>query len=619
MPRPVHGGIFVLLVCVFLGLTVTSFSQETAAAAGADAASRLASSETDFGGAEETVASLEARHRRFRMVSVGIIAVILAAVFGLLGIAKARSTRRTRRHAAEFRLLMDQVTDAIMFFDPQGRLVKANTEACNLTGRSIDNLVRRPLDQILMHENLDAIEFGHVRDEVERSETFEARIRQPNGAIVAVECSAKLLVDGRVHVIARDVTKKIRARRERKELEGRVHEAQKLESLAGLAGGVAHDFNNILQGIVGQANEIVNDEPSRDRIKELVEDIQVSALRAGELTSQMLAYAGKSLAKLERVDVDRVVKRMQPLLESVASDKARLNLDFHAGIEVGADPGQLRQIVVNLVTNAAEAVSGRRKSTINVSSWTAKLRWQDLQVMRVSDTARPGDYVCVEVDDNGVGMDEWRLRRLFEPFFTTKFSGRGLGLAAVHGIVRAHGGAVHVESELGRGTTFRVFFPVDRQAGDIEEAPAEDPRWDRSVLVVESDPMLRDVAVEALEGVGHRVITACDGHDAIGILEEHASQVGCVVLDVESAGGIRAARRIKRFGSSMPIVIVCGRVDPESHEMLVRGMNHVFVRKPYDAEKIAAAVDNMSGVWAWSDDVEAPTKSRKAKREVAVA
>ena len=250
-----------------------------------------------------------------------------------------------------------------------------------------------------------------------------------------------------------------------------MQQAQKLESLGVLAGGIAHDFNNLLMVVLGHAELALGGIPPMSPARGSLIEISTAAQRAADLCQQMLAYAGKASFALERVGLGDLVEEMADLLKTTISKKAILTLNLEKDLPpVEADPSQIRQIVMNLITNASEAI-GDRSGVITVSVGATRCRREAPARDRTDDDIAPGLYVHLEVTDTGSGMDAETRARIFEPFFTTKFTGRGLGLAAVLGIVRAYKGALTVYSEPGKGTTFKVLFPALDGRGGCRAAP----------------------------------------------------------------------------------------------------------------------------------------------------
>ena len=351
---------------------------------------------------------------------------------------------------------------------------------------------------------------------------------------------------------ARDVTERKRAEQERQRLEAQLLQAQKLESLGVLAGGIAHDFNNLLMGILGNASLALRDRPSASRTRESVEAIERAGKRAAELAAQMLAYSGKGHFVVEPTDVRDLVEGMSHLLESSVSKTATLRYDLASeSPAIEADAAQIRQIVMNLVINASEAL-GDESGSITLSTGVMECDEDCLSGSYLVEEQSAGTYVYLEVADTGCGMDRETLNKIFDPFFSTKFTGRGLGLAAVLGIVRGHKGAIMVDSEPGQGTTFRVLFPAhDRPAERRTEEPTEamDYRGTGTILVVDDEQCIRDVVKRTLEQFGFTVMTADDGRAGVEVFRQHVDEIALVILDMTMPhmNGAQAFGEIRRI------------------------------------------------------------------------
>jgi signal transduction histidine kinase/CheY-like chemotaxis protein len=351
--------------------------------------------------------------------------------------------------------------------------------------------------------------------------------------------------------LEREVSERRRAERASLALERQMFETQKLESLGTFAGGVAHDFNNILTGVLGNADlalrKIGAGHPASEHLKRVI----AASERAATLTGQLLDYVGRGAASRERIDVGALVRDLGPLLVASISRKVALRLEPGAGTpRIDGDPTQVRQVVVNLVANGAEAC--------DVAGGTVVVR----------TTASPDGANCVlEVEDSGSGIDAETLARIFDPFFTTKFTGRGLGLAAVHGIVRAHGGSIRVDSRPGRGTTFRVEFPAAPESPARAEAvPARVVPAAGAILVVDDEPVIRELVRAALEGEGHEVLEASDGSEAVSLFLERRHDIRLVVTDLTMPRmhGDEALAAIRAAGGELPAVLMTGYSEGEA-------------------------------------------------------
>jgi signal transduction histidine kinase/ActR/RegA family two-component response regulator len=396
----------------------------------------------------------------------------------------------------------------------------------------------------------------------------------------------------RFSTISIDITERKRAEEEKRGLERQVQQAQKLESLGILAGGIAHDFNNLLMVVLGHAElalkEISPMSPARGSITE----ITTAACRAADLCRQMLAYAGKASFALERVGLRELVEEMAHLLKTAISKKAILNLNLERGLPpIEADPSQIRQIVMNLIINASEAI-GDRSGVITVSVGATRCDEEYLRKTELRNDLSPGLYVHLEVTDTGGGMDAETRSRIFEPFFTTKFTGRGLGLAAVLGIVRAHKGALKMYSEPGKETTFKVLFPALEDAGEeartYVSSPLADWRGKGTILLVDDEESLIALGARMLEHLGFTVLTAADGQQAVNLYRERGKEIDLVLMDLTMPhmDGAEAFDELRRMNPEVRVVLASGY----SHEDVAsrfagKGLDGLLP-KPYTLAKL---------------------------------
>jgi len=389
--------------------------------------------------------------------------------------------------------------------------------------------------------------------------------------------------------ITRDITEKVEAEEEARRLQEQLLQSQKLDSLGVLAGGIAHDFNNLLVGILGNASMALAEISADSPLRETLEGIEVSALRAGELTNQMLAYSGKGRFVIEPLDVNALVEEMAHLLEASISKKAVLRFDLAQSLPaVDGDGTQLRQLVMNLITNASDAL-GSEAGALEVR--TRVLDEPQLWELGSSpETEIPdGPVVMLEISDTGCGMDPSTISRIFDPFFTTKFTGRGLGLAAALGIVRGHRGRIDVHSKAGDGTCFRVLLPASEQKPLPAIAPAA-PSEQRcaargTILVADDEEVVRSMARRILEQAGFDVLTASDGRDAIECFREHAAEVSAVLLDLTMPrlGGEEALRVLRQIHPEVRVVVTSGYSESDIATRFRGQELDGFLQKPFRA------------------------------------
>ncbi len=395
--------------------------------------------------------------------------------------------------------------------------------------------------------------------------------------------------------ISRDVTEQKLAEEEHRELMAQVQHAQKLESLGVLAGGIAHDFNNLLVGMLGNASLALMDLQPESPVYENLRQIERAAQRAADLTNQMLAYSGKGKFIVQSLDLSRLVEEMAHLLESVISKRVVLQFDFADDVPaIEADATQLRQVAMNLITNASEAI-GDRSGTILVRTSVVDADRAYLERTTLDNDLVDGRYVCLEVSDTGCGMDEATQKRIFDPFFTSKFAGRGLGLAAVMGIVRGHGGTINVYSELGKGTTFKILLPSSHLTAEAPRMEPEDAtEWQGrgTVLVVDDEPSVLQVARSVLERIGLRVIAVENGRQAIDALREHAEEIVAVVLDMTmpDMNGEEAFRELRRIRPDVKVILSSGYNEQEVTSRFAGKGLAGFIQKPYRPTTLLAAI-----------------------------
>jgi signal transduction histidine kinase len=376
-----------------------------------------------------------------------------------------------------------------------------------------------------------------------------------------------------------------KAEDERQKVQEQLQHAQKLESLGVLAGGIAHDFNNLLMGVLGNAELALQEVTTGSEMWEYLKMIENSAIRAADLSSQMLAYSGKGAFVIEPVDLSAVVDEMANLLAVSTTKKAKLQYNLAANLPaVEADATQIRQLVMNLITNGAEAI-GEDSGSVSISTYMKECDRDFLRATYVDDSLPEGSYVCFEVADTGSGMDEETRARIFDPFFTTKFSGRGLGMAATLGIVRGHKGAIDVKSVEGRGTTVKVVFPTSRRLLEQESAASPAAGWVEkgTVLLVDDEEDVLTVAERMLQVLGHDVITATDGQEAVDVYRNNAGDISLVILDMKMPrmGGEEAFQRIREINNEAKVILVSGYDESTATDGLSELGLAGFLHKPF--------------------------------------
>lgn len=362
--------------------------------------------------------------------------------------------------------------------------------------------------------------------------------------------------------------------------------AQKLESLGVLAGGIAHDFNNLLMAIMGHTDLALAELSPVSPVRGHLEEVEKASHRAADLCRQMLAYSGKGRFVVESLDLVEVVQEMADMLAMSISKKAILQYRFSPDLpRIEADASQIRQVVMNLVINASEAI-GDNPGVISLATGAVDCDRAYLRDIGGGSELPEGRYVFLEVTDTGSGIDKEMQKKIFDPFFTTKFTGRGLGLAAVLGIVRGHRGAIKVYSEMGKGSTFKVLLPATGKAAMSvtgPKLPNEGWKGTGTVLLADDEEMVRQVGVGMLEFLGFRVLTAQDGQEAVEVFRTHMDEIRCVVLDLTMPrmDGEETFREIRRLHPGARVILTSGYNEQQVTQRFAGEGLAGFIQKPY--------------------------------------
>ena len=495
---------------------------------------------------------------------------------------------------ARLAAIVESSDDAIISKDLKGIVQTWNKGAERLYGYSAAEMIGRPMSVLLPPDRPD--EEAEILERLARGERvdhFETARMKKDGTRIDVSLSISPVYDKKGSVIAashvaRDIT-------ERRSLEVQRLHAQKLESLGVLAGGVAHDFNNLLTGILGNASLVMDDLDLADSNRGVLGECVQAAERAAQLTRQLLAYAGKGRFVTEAINLSSLVREISALIQSSISRKVQIRLELAGDLpSIEADAGQLQQVIMNLIINGAEAIG----ENVGLVICTTAMQTLDEAYIRTLGTEgrqiAPGRYVMLEVHDNGCGIDETALPRIFEPFFTTKFTGRGLGLAAVSGIVHGHKGAIKVYSSPGKGSTFKVLFPAlsDTKGSTVELPLHLSEGFAKTVLIVDDEETVRSVARNTLQRRGYRTIEAVDGREAIDVYRRFAGEVSLVLLDLTMPymNGEEVVRELKIISPSVKVLLSSGFNQVEAIRRFTGKGLAGFLQKPYSAAVLAETV-----------------------------
>jgi PAS domain S-box-containing protein len=485
----------------------------------------------------------------------------------------------------------------IAFKDAQGRFLVINPQMAAIIGKPAGSILGRTIEQ-LVPPGLG----GHYRERDERVLRLGQSVQEEDswvdaqGALHVFLSHVFPLVDdtgqGRgLGYIGTDIT-------EHKLAELALLQRQKLESLGLMTGGIAHDCNNLLGAMLGNV-ELAKAEVAREQARVSLETLEGLIDKASGLLRQMLAYAGAASAEVQTIDLNQLVVEMTGLLGTAISKRATITLELHPQpLLLVANPSQLQQVVMNLVINASEALEDR-PGTITLSTGGEDLDRELIALRFAGQAMEPGDYVFLRVADSGVGMTAEVLGRIFEPFFTTKFTGRGLGLAAIHGIVRSHRGALQVTSAPGQGSTFKLLFPAAEAAALAAPAPPAPPALpvpgSGLVLVVDDEAAMRSVAVRGLERAGFQVLQAGDGKEALDLFAAHRGQIQVILMDLTmpNMDGETAFRELRRGGAEVPVILCSGFDETDALRRFADLGLAGFLQKPFRLGPMVAMVQKV--------------------------
>jgi PAS domain S-box-containing protein len=510
---------------------------------------------------------------------------------------RKRAEEKLRESEERYRELFENANDIVYTHDLAGDLTSVNRMGEQISGYTRDEILKMNITQIVAPEHLDRVR-QMVADATSwvGATTCELEIVTRDHERVMLEVSSRLVWQKRkpvaVQGIARDVTG-------RKTLEDQLRQAQKIEAIGKLAGGVAHDFNNILTAIIGHADLMLK-EPGQGSERTLsgVQAIKNAAERAAGLTQQLLAFSRKQVLRPVILNLNAMISESMKMLRPVITEHIQLALVLDPALgSMKADPGQIEQVIVNLVVNARDAMPQGGKLTIE----TARVNLDDAYA-RQHASVRPGHYVMLAVSDTGSGMNADAQAHIFEPFFTTKGRGKGtgLGLSTVYGIVKQSGGSIWVSSERGEGTAFKIYFPcVDQPAEEVATRAqlTESPGGSETILVVEDEEMVRRLVCQILTSKGYRVLEAANGEEGLLVCKRQPFPIHIMVTDVvmPEMNGRDLANRVAAIRPAMKVLFMSGY----SEDAVVRdgvldpGLN--FIQKPFAPEALAWKVREVLG------------------------
>ncbi len=500
--------------------------------------------------------------------------------------------------------LFNYANAPIIVWNPEFRITRFNKASENLTGRKSADVIGKSIETLfsseLIEKTMDLIRrtFGG-----ERWEAVEIPISRADGTVRTVLWNSATIYDkdGKTPIAAiaqgQDVTESKDAEAERLDLQKQLFKAQKLESIGILAGGVAHDFNNMLMVIMGSLELTVLGLPQGSSLISNIKRAIETCTKAADLTRQLLAYSGQGKYMVEKISLSNVVKDNISLFESSIPRNIRMISKLDKNLPyIEADRTQVQQVIMNLILNAAEAI-GDNNGTVTLASGAMRYDEKMLKNSVFDEKPKPGVYVFFEVTDTGCGMDEKTKEKMFEPFFSTKFTGRGLGLAAIHGILRNHGGNIFVQSAPGVGSTIRVLFPTAHQ---VEEEAVEQPGVSSgkkgvsgTVLLVDDEENVRYITSEFLNQLGFEVLVAKGGEEALNIYQQNRDVIDIVLLDylMPDLDGVATFDGLKKMRPDCRVILSSGYSEEEATRRFDGKGLSGFIQKPYKIDKLRVIVE----------------------------
>ncbi len=521
------------------------------------------------------------------------------------GIDITEASRRDRE-AATYRAVVDTDTHIISRLTPDGTLRFVNDAYCRFFGRSRAALIGQAWRPVAHPDDIAGVERELAR--VSPSEpvvTVENRVFDGEGHLRWMEFVNRGFFDpdGRLvefQSIGRDITLRKEGEVERQRAERRMQERQRIEGLGLLAGGVAHDINNILTCVMTSVALARRSASEPAELAVLLDEIDAAAERVADLCRQMLAYAGNSPMIRNLVDLPRLITALQPLLRATLPPEASFRLELGPTLPaILGDETQLRQIVLNLVTNAGDAVRGRG-GAVTISLRSSQVGPGPLEGVGLDVDLPDGEVVILGVDDDGVGMPPAVVARIFEPFFTTKTVGRGLGLAATLGLIHAHQAGVRVESAPGKGSRFEVVFPAVKPAESAQLTPTlpQAKLHGRGlVLLVDDDDAVRRLLARQLIALGYAVLEARGGLEGVAMFQRHSAEISAVLLDVTmpDMSGDHVLRELQRVRADLPALVMSGYTTGDIRDLFIGTHVAEFLQKPFSFASLQAALARAVG------------------------
>lgn len=505
--------------------------------------------------------------------------------------------------------LLESSPDCLLITDDQGIIQYTNQNLESLIGYSKEELCGKQVDD-LVPSNRRANHADHRAGYVARpsrrfmGEADNLSILSRDGIEIDVDIALSQVVMHGKHYIytsIRDMRSRKQEQQQKKEFEAQLQQIQKMESLGILAGGIAHDFNNLLTSILGHSSLMIKQLPADSASMSSATEIQRISETAADLVRQLLAYSGKGHFVKTAINLSLEVEDMASLLQTVISKKAVIRYDFFPELpNIVGDATQIRQIVMNMITNASDAI-GDRRGIITLRTGMLHVDHSYMKSLQLYEELPEGNYAFIEVCDTGTGMDSETQAKIFDPFFTTKVTGRGLGLAAVQGIMRGHHGFIKIYSEVSSGTTFKLLFPcsdeiTEKLDSSLENKKSEEAESEHSgtLLVVDDEESIRGFLATALNHLGYDVKEAADGREALAVYDEHGKDIKLVLLDLTMPhmGGEETFSELRRIKSDLPVVLMSGYTEDEVTSLFAGKGIAGFLQKPFSMDSLLRMLKN---------------------------
>lgn len=521
--------------------------------------------------------------------------------------ARRKAEEELKASRENFESLFNTISEYLFIIDLKGNIIECNSIVEKKMGRSRKEILDTPL-KTLHPESLQE-EMDKVLHEILENgkDWYSLPIKTASEELIPVETK---ITKGEwygkpvLFAISRDISARLKIEQEKMEMERKLLHSQKLESLGVLAGGIAHDFNNLLTAIIGNLELIQMQGLNAPLAKDMMDQAIQAGRRASDLTRQMLAYSGKGRFIIRPVDINYLIRGISELLKSSINKNAVLHLNLPINIPpVMADSSQIEQIIMNLIINASEAI-GDKTGIINLTTGVEEFSAETLNKSRIQEKLTPGKYLCLKVTDSGCGMTPETLDKLFDPFYSTKFTGRGLGMAAVMGIMKSHKGAIFVESEYGKGTEIKILFPIfaaekisvkaSESAQSMEaRQPASNSRG--TLLIADDELPVRNLCKNMLEYMGYNLCLACDGVEAVELFKMHQKTLKCVLLDLNmpNLDGMSAFSEMRKIQPDVKIILMSGYHEEEVIQKFSDKRFSGFLRKPFDMNQLKTELERV--------------------------